>query len=524
MDPILARGLRRLLPAPAVGGLAHPIGAERTAVAAAAIAGAVDEDATARRGRAEAEPVPAVCADDFEKGERGHGGDLVGRGSSRHRVVEHPAPVVVPDELRHGSRLADDAVQDLDRLQFALGLERLPQAAAEGAEATDIGRRDGVGRGLEAEPAEPAYEDGLVSDELGRRGEDIPRVHEVDGELEGGRARRVAGHRSLGSLTSSVPNTSNGTDVSVRPVLFALLLAAAFAAGCGGRGGGEAEAPAPSQPQTTAGETTPAADADLFEYEESSPLAVEVKATVRRGSVKVEDVTFAAPSGKTAAYLVRPAGKGPFAGALFLHWYDPASQTSNRSEFLEEAIALAGAGIVSILPEQRFPWHEGPSGPLPDREAVVAQVVDLRRALDVLVQQPGVEADRIAVVGHDYGGMHGSLLARFDRRPTTYVLMAVDADFPNWFVKYFVRSASMAEYEAAFAGLEPVEAVAEAAPASVFLQFAEADQYVPIYVTDELFEAASEPKRMELYGGGHELDAAARRDRVAWLRERLGLP
>ena len=121
--------------------------------------------------------------------------------------------------------------------------------------------------------------------------------------------------------------------------------------------------------------------------------------------MKVEDVTFAAPSGKTAAYLVRPAGKGPFAGALFLHWYDPASQTSNRSES----------------------WRR--------------------------------------------------------RSP-----------------------------------------VAEAAPASVFLQFAEADQYVPIYVTDELFEAASEPKRMKLYGGGHELDAAARRDRVAWLRERLGLP
>jgi fermentation-respiration switch protein FrsA (DUF1100 family) len=91
-------------------------------------------------------------------------------------------------------------------------------------------------------------------------------------------------------------------------------------------------------------------------------------------------------------------------------------------------------------------------------------------------------------------------------------------------LKYFVRSGSAAEYERAFAGLNPEDVVGEAAPAGVFLQFAEADQYVPVYKTDALFEAAGEPKRTELHPGGHELDANARRDRLAWLREQLDLP
>lgn len=310
-------------------------------------------------------------------------------------------------------------------------------------------------------------------------------------------------------------------------ILPALLFAAVLVAGCGGGGGGKAGRATSSSP-TESGfargtETTPALDADLFAYDDSAPLALETTRTEKHGAATVADVRFAAPTGRIAAYLVRPPGKGPFAGALFLHWYEPASKTSNRTEFLDEAVALAEVGVVSLLPEQRFPWHRGPSGPDPDREAVVTQVVDLRRALDVLLRQLGVDAERTAVVGHDYGGMYGALLAAYDRRPSTYVLMAADAEFPNWFVKYFVRSASTAEYEQAFAGLEPVEAVAKAAPASVFFQFGETDTYVPLYVTDELFEAASDPKRMELYGGGHELDAAARRDRAAWLRDRLGL-
>jgi dienelactone hydrolase len=295
-------------------------------------------------------------------------------------------------------------------------------------------------------------------------------------------------------------------------------------AGCGGGSGSPVSAPTTgTEAAETSATETGAVAAEEFAYDPEAPLHLRVRKTEKRGGAQVDDVVFAAPGGAVSAYLVRPVGRPAGAAALFLHWYDPASDTSNRSEFLADATALANEGVVSLLPEQRFPWHEGPSDPEHDREAVIAQVVDLRRALDVLAAARGVDPARIAVVGHDYGGMYGALLAGVDGRPSAYVLMAIDADFPNWFLKYFVRSGSATEYERAFAGLNPEDVVGKASPAAVFFQFAEADQYVPVYKTDALFKAAGEPKRVELYPGGHELDAKARRDRLTWLREELGL-
>ena len=101
--------------------------------------------------------------------------------------------------------------------------------------------------------------------------------------------------------------------------------------------------------------------------------------------------------------------------------------------------------------------------------------------------------------------------------------VAPDATFANWFVKYFVRGASLSEYQQAFAPLDPVSYVGEAPPATVFLQFAESDRYVPGYIADQLTEAAGDAVQAEAYGGGHELDDAARKDRLAWLRGELEL-
>ncbi len=312
--------------------------------------------------------------------------------------------------------------------------------------------------------------------------------------------------------------------LTLRPFLPALL-AFVLLAGCGGSSETEPPQPATEPAETGATETgaaeTALADPQLFAYDAAAPPDVSVKTTKSRAGVDVADVVYETPERRVPAYLVGPHGKAVGPAVLFLHWL--SSEKSDRTEFLEDARTLARDGVVSLLPQQLFPWHEAPSGPEHDRELVIRQVVELRRALDVLLAQPGVDPERIAVVGHDYGGMYGSLLAAFDGRPAAYVLMAVDTDFPNWFVKYFLPGASLSEYEAAFAGLNPVDAVGEAAPASVFFQFGESDSYVPSYKTEELFEAAGEPKRLETYGGGHELDEVAREDRLAWLREELAL-
>ena len=298
-----------------------------------------------------------------------------------------------------------------------------------------------------------------------------------------------------------------------------IALAALFAA-CGG-GSTEPAAPPPS---TVAGTTSVAPTleerARLLDYDASAPLGVVERKTREQGGAEVVDLAFQAADRKVSAFLVRPKGE-PRAAVLWAHWLGEGP-TANRTEFLPDALELAEDGVVSLLPQGMFPWEEPVSEDAQaDLELIVDQIVQLRRGLDLLQEQAGDVP--LGFVGHDYGAMYGTLLVA-DKRPQTYVLMAPDATFSNWFIKYFVRNASKPEMDETFAPLEPVSNVGDAAPASVLLQFAQSDRYVPSYVADELTEAASDPSRAETYPTDHQLDhVGARRDRLAWLREELGL-
>src|SRR6185503_20987590 len=87
-----------------------------------------------------------------------------------------------------------------------------------------------------------------------------------------------------------------------------------------------------------------------FDYDETVPLDVTVLGTQKRGTVSVYDITYASPKGGVVpAYLVVPSGKGPFAGVIWGHWYWRNSDMRNRKQFLDEAVALAPTGVVSLL-------------------------------------------------------------------------------------------------------------------------------------------------------------------------------
>src|SRR4051812_9997323 len=81
----------------------------------------------------------------------------------------------------------------------------------------------------------------------------------------------------------------------------------------------------------------------MFSYDASAPLNLQVAGTEMRGDVTVKDITYSGPTREKpfSAYLVVPAGNGPFPGILYAHWYDPSTTTSNRTEFLDEAVMMA---------------------------------------------------------------------------------------------------------------------------------------------------------------------------------------
>jgi dienelactone hydrolase len=288
---------------------------------------------------------------------------------------------------------------------------------------------------------------------------------------------------------------------------------------CGGGSNQSGSPPTRASSATTATTPTIPSLEELLAYDESAPLGLVEKKTKSQGGAEVVDVAFTAGDRKVSAYLVRPNGK-PKAAVLWAHWFGEEANT-NRTEFLPDAVALAKEGVVSLLPQGLFPWQEQVSEDASvDRLLAVEQIVQLRRGLDLLQKEAGDVP--IGFVGHDYGAMYGAALVA-DKRPQAYVLMAPDATFSNWFIKYFVRSASKPELDEAFAPLDPVNNVGDAAPAAVLFQFAKSDRYVPYYVADKLTEAAGDQAESKSYESGHELNDAARKDRLAWLREQLAL-
>lgn len=275
---------------------------------------------------------------------------------------------------------------------------------------------------------------------------------------------------------------------------------------------------------TLSAASTFAVEPGLFDYDRSAPLDLKEVGIETRGGVTVRDITFVGGTDPVKAYLVAPARAGSHAAILYVHWFgDP--ETTNRTEFLNEAVALAERGVVSLLVDtmwSRRGWWRGRT-PETDLAGGVRQVIELRRALDLLLAQPGVDPARTAMVAHDFGAMFGAVAGAVDRRPKAYVFLAPTPRLADWYL-YNVKPANPDDYKRQLAPLDPINAVGRLAPAPVFYQFATKDEHVPAPRPQEFYDATQARKLLGTYEAGHDLkppEVAA--DRIAWLAKELGL-
>jgi dienelactone hydrolase len=266
---------------------------------------------------------------------------------------------------------------------------------------------------------------------------------------------------------------------------------------------------------------------DSFDYDRNMPLRMrQIGERVTDGLVQ-RLFTYDSPFGyRRIAELVRPEGDVSCAAILYVHWYEPESPHSNRTQFVDEAREMAKRGTVCLLIETMWSdidwFHKRTQDD--DYENSIRQTIELRQAMDILLAQPGVDTKRFAYVGHDFGGMYGVLAGGIDPRPTCYVVMASTPRFADWYLYYPKLEGEAREaFIARMRELDPIEHVARLAPAPIFFQFAHEDFHVPQERASAFFAAAREPKQIGWYDGGHELDEVARRDRMAWLSEQLGL-
>ena len=286
--------------------------------------------------------------------------------------------------------------------------------------------------------------------------------------------------------------------------------------------------PAPSRGQ----------EADLakhFDYDQKASLNIKQVGVEQRAQATVYDITYESPkNGAVPAYLVVPKGRGPFAAIIWGHWCWQNSPMRNRKQFLDEAIAMAPSGVVSLLTDHPMsrPGYVASKDPLDERNATnfLQQVIDMRRGVDLLAARRDIDTKRIAYVGHSCNAAVGALLSGLDRRFKAFVLMAgttsdeITNNTPEF--RDFRQKVGPEKLDAfikKYYYLDQGKFVSHAAPAVILLQFATKESFITPERAKLYAEVVSEPKIFKLYDAPHALNAEARRDRIHFLVEQLKL-
>jgi hypothetical protein len=306
---------------------------------------------------------------------------------------------------------------------------------------------------------------------------------------------------------------------------------------------GQSPAAEPGQPGTPVEYPKPSYPDLLprFDYDSHSGLDMRETDVHKRDKVRLIELNYSGASGdRVPAYLLVPPGNGSFPAIIWAHWLMKGSPLANKDEFLEEAVVLARAGVVSLLidaPQARNEWVEAKGSTLDavkqQSEAAAHQVIDLRRAVDLLSGRADVDRHRIAFVGHSWDAHVGAILAGIETRIGSYVLMASGySDEEETFTSTspetiaHIKEAgeeNVREYFHEYAWDDPVYFLGHTDRESIFLQFASGDPITKEMAQKYLDRFSSKDKKMEFYDAGHALNAAARLDRDRWLQKHLGV-
>ena len=264
--------------------------------------------------------------------------------------------------------------------------------------------------------------------------------------------------------------------------------------------------------------------AGTFAYDAAAPLGIKILHQTHAGTLTIDEITFASPKGdRIHGQLILPRNKQHRGGVLFVHWLGD-QKTTNLTEFHRDALTVAQRGSVALLIDAMWSakeWYAKVRMPETDFAASINQVIDLRRSLDVLLSQPGVDSHRIAYVGHDFGAMYGALLAGVDQRVRWYVLMAGNSSMAEWYL-YGAQPKDKTLFLSQMEQLSPPEYLAKSKAEEFLFQYANKDGYIPMANAMAFVNAAPLPHGMFVYDAKHSLDVPeAFSDRITWLEARL---
>jgi dienelactone hydrolase len=172
---------------------------------------------------------------------------------------------------------------------------------------------------------------------------------------------------------------------------------------------------------------------EFFAYDKKLPFDLRVLDTEEKDGVKREHLSFQSTRGvRVFAHLYRPAaaasGKSP--SVILLHGGGPAGKDNPGVHLMAPLIARGGSNVLAIdmqffgeratdllttFTEQEK--HDRLYNQPPAYLAWITQTVkDVSRAFDLLVEQRGADARRIALIGMSRGAISASIAGAAERR------------------------------------------------------------------------------------------------------------
>jgi len=270
--------------------------------------------------------------------------------------------------------------------------------------------------------------------------------------------------------------------------------------------------------------------AGTFAYDQRAPLELRDSLESIDDGVETHAISFASPrGGRATGLLFVPRGGERKAGIVLMH-----GAPGSARQVAAGGVAFARRGAVVVALDAPFARRGGEMLAFTEADSAdhVQLVVDLQRAVDLLVARPDVDPARIAYVGGSYGGAVGTMYAAVDARPAAYVLFVPDGGMVSHFTA--VDGSPQAPLTAMpaevrdrwLAAMRPVEGigyVGRAKPGSILFQNGRQDPFVPADKAAALHRAAGGSHTVRWYDSGHALPAQARIDRWQFLAERIGI-
>ena len=206
------------------------------------------------------------------------------------------------------------------------------------------------------------------------------------------------------------------------------------------------------------------------------------------------------------------SGRERVPAAILLHGFSSSKERMAQ----DVGRALLARGVASLALD--LPFHgerqgadrEIPRNPLALVGAWKTAIAEALAAVTWLGAQPGVDATRIAVVGYSLGGFLALMTAAEEQR-LRVVALAAAGDLPD-----------QTPYAALVRGLvDPLRAARRLDGRPLLLVNGRRDSTTRPAQAERLFAAASEPKTLKWYDGGHWPPPAAINGAAEWVSARL---